>query len=163
MWRWLQNEAGYLHLPGYTFALIAAYTAWCVMLSAFDMIPQGQVPWDGTELVTDGAFLSFLAVSAFIEELMFRAPLMLVVGSGRYPSLVAVAAIALSCAFGYVHFGGISSIPVQGILGIMLSVMFLKFGGANRKLWKPLFCTTFAHLATNLAIFFVAGLFAPGP
>jgi len=143
-----------------TAAVVLAYVAWCGLLIALGLIPDEFLPDGNSVMVLDADLVAFLAVSALIEELIFRAPLVAAVRILRRPALIAVCVVALSCMFGYMHHGKIYSVPIQGMFGLLISVMFLKCGGANGKFLKPLLCTTFAHCMNNVFLCLVADLVA---
>lgn len=69
--------------------------------------------------------------AATVEEILFRAPLSFVVRVLKHPFLVILAVLGLSAVFGYIHPMGWWSLSVQGVFGLMISVMYLKFGGVH--------------------------------
>lgn len=100
-------------------------------------------------------FYVTLLGSAALEEAAFRYPITIAVDLesrvGTFP-LVIVSAIALSILFGYLH-GGILFIFIQGVSGLLYSVLFLKCGGYARKALKPVATCTAAHFAWNAGFF----------
>jgi len=73
--------------------------------------------------------LIVLLLIAILEELVFRiAPLGILAWHGAHTSTLLVTAAVSSVIFGYMH-GGLANIPVQGLSGLILSLLFLKCGG----------------------------------
>lgn len=80
----------------------------------------------------------------FREEIDFRAPLFLV---AFFPRLMIPAVLLFSGLFGWVHCDW-TNVLVQGSAGIILSIVFLKCGGAQRNILKGLkglFASTATH------------------
>lgn len=162
MWQWLQKEARITEVPFIAVIVVAAYLGWCALLFVAGAFPEALLSGGNTVVVIDTGLIVYLAMSALSEEMMFRAPLTIAVRVLRRPWAVAVCAAALSCVFGYMHEGRLWSIPIQGMFGLLTSVMYLKCGGANGKFVKPVLCTTFAHLMNNVCIFYIADLMVGG-
>lgn len=109
--------------------------------------------WQGTDDMSPDTFLGFIIVMivstpfvAPMEELLFRAPLSLL--SRKSPRMVALSSLVLSGLFGYVH-GGLATVPVQGVLGILLSLIYLKAGGSTGKFIRPFVVSSVAHILYN--------------
>ena len=70
---------------------------------------------------------------------------------------VFLGALALSIAFGLVH-GSFKNIFVQGIGGLVYSIIFLKCGGFQRRFFKAIASSTLAHAAFNMFCAFMLAL-----
>lgn len=92
-----------------------------------------------------------LTIMAFIEEAIFRLPLVIFIRRNWSPKSVLIIAVILSVIFGLFH-AGIQSLPMQGVSGFLLSLVFLKCGGLQRKFFKAYLSSTAAHLISNLVI-----------
>ena len=92
-----------------------------------------------------------------LEELLFRAPLAIPVAFGLERGLAPLV-VALSMLFGWAHGGGIPHIIVQGGVGLVLSLIFLKCGGLYHRPIRGWLCSTASHglydSAIWLAVFF---------
>lgn len=72
-------------------------------------------------------FLSACVLAPLVEELMYRYPLVLLKNQ-NLPKLTLVAVVISSVLFGYAHWGGPWTVPVQGVAGIIFAWVFLKNG-----------------------------------
>lgn len=156
VWKWLNKEWGLLAFLPYTALFIVTYLVWCATLYYLGMIPAEL--YEGTEDIvfqSDPLFWVMLFEAAMIEELLFRTPLTFIVRILKHPLLVMLAVFGLSGVFGYIHQMSWWSVPIQGFFGVMISVMYLKFGGARGKFIKPLLCTSMAHFSANALLFLV--------
>ncbi len=91
------------------------------------------------------------------EEIVFRFPLSFAARFLRcWPrvrdGMLIFLVLTLSALFGWVH-GGILFVPIQGVLGLIFSLCYLKFGGYNGKFWKPLLLCWMMHVAVNSHLF----------
>lgn len=107
-------------------------------------------------------FLAFIFViaplSSTAEELLCRAPWLSITGKLRPRSgATVVVAIITSIIFGWIH-EGVATIPVQGVMGIILSFSYLKCGGQDGKFWKPLFVAIAIHTLANWVIVAINGM-----
>jgi len=129
-----------------------------VLVAPFIVLDSGYQPLDFSFLENFGPitllWLPFgLAIGlfflAFIEELLFRfVPLGLAVKFfGRSP-LVILTAILFSVLFGLCH-GGFRHIFLQGVTGFVLSIVFLKCGGFQKKLLRATFVCAIIHASLN--------------
>lgn len=161
MWTWITRECRLSVLPGTIIMLIVSYITWCCVLFYSDVIPpelyegvEESNPFRSFGVTTDDfKWWVFLFFSAFIEEVLFRAPISLVVRKLKHPVIVVTSVTGLSVLFGYIHLFTWWSVLIQGVFGFMISVAYLKFGGAQGKIIKPLFCATIAHFASNATLF----------
>lgn len=91
-----------------------------------------------------------LFISALVEELMFRFPLV-ILNNNRNIQFIAI--VLFSILFGLVH-GDIYNIFIQGSSGIILSIVFLKCGGSdpfnNKNVLIGLLCSTTVHATFNI-------------
>ena len=100
--------------------------------------------------------LPFFAFGAAAEEFLFRflplvAILQITKNAPKNDGWVLGVTIASSMLFGYLH-GGVPFIFLQGVLGFLLSVVFLKCGGFQGKFLKAIVASSLCHLAFNLLI-----------
>lgn len=100
----------------------------------------------------------FLAVSVLIEEAVFRLPLaaFVRVRSLKTTDILFIAA-GLSAIFGYLH-GGFFHIFSQGVIGFIFSIVFLKGGGLQKKIFLPFFLVLVIHYVYDAIIFAIASL-----
>ncbi len=120
-----------------------------LILNIFDITISAQNE-SGIPILTP-SFPIMLICTAYFEELIFRAPLALLVllTAERWKlRVIFIVAVALSILFGLVH-GGIPNIFLQGIGGLLWSILFLKCGGYQKKFIKPLAVTTITHFLFN--------------
>lgn len=114
-------------------------------------------------------FLLGITIAPVLEELFFRLiPLCLVgeIFKRNLHHLLATAVVS-SLAFAYVHniFGGLDigwmRILLQGVSGLILSLVFLKCGGMNRRYFKAYCASVITHTlfnAANFAPFIILGV-----
>lgn len=105
----------------------------------------------------DAAFI--IPCAAFIEEVLFRLPLSIPWYFGQ-PLLSLPFAVFLSGFFGWVH-GDLSNIAVQGLGGLVMSIVFLKCGGLQGKIIKPLLASTSTHALFNAHLYLSTVLIPP--
>ena len=91
-------------------------------------------------------FIMFLA--ALTEEIFFRLPLALLAKIKVPKRGILTCALVLSIIFGYCH-GGSYYIFVQGVSGVILSMLFLECGGYQGKIIKPIMVSATAHFLFN--------------
>lgn len=104
--------------------------------------------------------LTALPIIVVLEETFFRFIPFLILFviirkiQNQYKILLTISvAIISSFVFGYLH-GNILNIPVQGVMGILFAVMYLKAGGYNNKQpFQALVVSSTTHLCFNLIIF----------
>ena len=99
-------------------------------------------------------FSASLFFSALAEEIFFRAPLVYVASIFQSIKITLIAAAIFSIIFGMLH-GGLRNILIQGVMGFLFSMSFLKCGGFHGKVFKPLLSATSAHFLYNFIIFFI--------
>jgi membrane protease YdiL (CAAX protease family) len=159
--RWLRKEPKGLELLSFVYsALLWKFTYMiCVMwiLSGVYLILGQKMPATYTEEEA-AAFLklpmyNFLLL-AFMEEILFRAPLGILLRLKMGLGKVICSMLALSIFFGYLH-GGIGNIFIQGMAGVILSLVFLKCGGYNLNMPKALVTTTLMHFSFNVTLVFI--------
>lgn len=112
---------------------------------------EGKIP------IVTFSFLIFLVGAAFIEEMIFRFPLAILIKKGWSIARVLVSALALSAIFGVLH-GGIHHIFFQGIGGLFYSILFLKCGGLQKHYFKAIMVTTITHFSFNAIVLGIANL-----
>lgn len=139
----------------YSFSVLEFYDFLGVefpMPDALKQVRNGKIvniPW-----YFPGALLSTFLGAAW-EELIFRSPLLLAVFWWNRSGKILLAAAALSLVFGLAH-GSYHHIFIQGVTGFCLSLLFLKCGGLNEKLNKPILICSSAHALLNIIIFALA-------
>lgn len=142
---WLEKEIAWWKMPYYV--ILAALLIWsCDHLIVFFVLnPLGievagpriehvQHGLETSKHTTDYSTLIQQIPTYLKEEFDFRAPLFLV---AFIPQLVIPAVLLFSALFGWLH-GDLSNLAIQGVSGIIFSVMFLKFGGMQRSILKGL-------------------------
>ncbi len=88
---------------------------------------------------------------AIVEEIIFRAPLILFITMNCRLRTMLFFAVLFSVIFGFLH-GGIKHIFIQGVSGMMLSIAFLKCGGLQKKYTKALLTSTTVHYIYNMIL-----------
>lgn len=134
---------------------------WCVICGMFGSVVASifgqavllafEIPLDNSRTISVHTLsfpksVPFLAFAAMREEILYRFPLFFV--SSISPRLVIPAAIASSILFGY-HHGDLSNIAVQGVIGLILCIVFLKSGGARRDPFKGIAVSGLTHFLYN--------------
>ena len=95
-----------------------------------------------------------LVPMAFFEEIIYRFPISWIVKtSDKRLSSVIFASVILSLVFGLAH-GHFLNILIQGVCGFMWSILYLKCGGFEGKILKPLIVTTLVHATYNFSLVF---------
>lgn len=123
--------------------------------------------WSGVEVtkVRDGdlkifsiSFPFVLLFGAMLEEYVFRlVPLKFVLNRNIGFEELTKVVLVVSAFFGYIH-GGIEHVFIQGLGGIVLSVVFLKCGGLNKNYRKAYICSTASHYSFNMILLISAGI-----
>jgi len=92
-------------------------------------------------------------IAPIIEEIIFRViPLSVTIFIFKTSWPILVVAIVSSFIFGHTH-GGYEFIPIQGVLGITLCVVFFKCGGLQKKKIKATGATMLTHSIYNGIVF----------
>lgn len=94
------------------------------------------------------ALLPFLAA---LEELIFRLPLALFLKFNVRSETLCAVAFVLSTVFGLAH-GGWVGVPIQGVMGVVFCVVFLKCGGLRKKYRKAFLSSTAVHFTYNFSV-----------
>lgn len=96
--------------------------------------------------------LIYIPLAALFEELLFRLiPLSLAICKSKTPEMVLFAIISSSFLFGMLH-GNVFRVIIEGVVGVILSVLFLKCGAYQKKFFKATMCSTAAHYALNIFV-----------
>ncbi len=103
-------------------------------------------------------FFALLPFLAALEELIFRLPLAIFLKYNIQPGALLVVAVLLSILFGLAH-GGLVGVPIQGIMGLVFCVVFLKCGGLQMKYQKAFLSSTAVHFTYNILAFSIFLLF----
>lgn len=111
------------------------------------------IPKVPTEAMTiDWALPIILLFAALAEELIFRfLPLAIAVECGWSDYKIVIVSILSSIVFGYLH-GGITHVFIQGVSGLIFSLLFLKAGGLREKYFEALVTTTVVHFCFNCLV-----------
>jgi len=151
--RWLSKELSWWKMPYYV--VLAAMSIWaCNQLALFLLYGSSGIAMS----VMHHTFLSFVSswdfwsahFPVFVkEEMAFRAPLFLV---AFIPPLIIPGILLFSGIFGWLH-GDLTNLAIQGVSGVILCMMFLKFGGLQRNAFKGLKGLT-ASTATHTLFMF---------
>lgn len=96
-------------------------------------------------------FFSLLPLFAAIEEAIFRLPLRIFLKRNLSPRRLCVVVIILSVLFGLGH-GGWSGVPIQGVMGVVFCVVYLRCGGLQKKYWKAFLSSTGVHTLHNCIV-----------
>jgi hypothetical protein len=114
-------------------------------------------PVTGDEIFGSWRQLALIWPAVALEELLFRAPLAIPVAL-RLDRALAPLVVGLSMLFGWAHGGGVPHVIVQGGVGLVLSLIFLKCGGLHDRPIRGWLCSTASHglydSAIWLAVFF---------
>lgn len=99
-----------------------------------------------------GYILPVLFVAAAFEEMIFRLPLIFFARATDSRNVLVLAVAVFSALFGLAH-GGLINLPIQGVAGVLLSVVFLKCGGLHNRPAKGLLASTTTHFLFNAVVF----------
>lgn len=154
---WLQIEVkGTKNVIG--FAIIACYVAMLLnFVSSIIFIFTCGIKISISDVLSPAVvsslyFFIFLATAAISEEIVFRFfPLHIVVEIIKNPRVVLIVAIIVSIIFGYLH-GNWQKIFLQGITGFVLSCVYLKCGGFQKRWLKALAASSLTHILFNLTL-----------
>lgn len=156
---WLEREIVTRNLP--YFITLAILCAWIttifgqMFLSLWDVqLSNGNVS-DIRQMSSFWAFTNFMIPVVMMEELIYRAPLVLVAHFSR--PLIIPSILVSSVLFGWAH-GDWTNIFVQGVDGIIFSVVFLKCGGMRNNLPKGLLSATIAHILFDMSVWTLVAL-----
>jgi len=148
--KWLKKEARGINIIGYVICFVAIDFFYSIFIAELALLLGLISPGPEKEgiKILSLYFPLFLAARAFLEEVVFRLPL----GFARKLKLSArntlALAILLSMIFGLAH-GKIINIFIQGVSGLIYSILFLKCGGYQGKIFKPLVTATATHAMFN--------------
>ena len=145
--RWLKREARGRQVCFCVIACVIAKFAYVLCATWIFYLLKIDVPVAPHKtkiLISTPEFPLILTVMVFFEEGLFRLPLAIAVERNWSLKTVLACALVLSAIFGFCH-GGIHHIFLQGVGGIMLSVLFLKCGGAQKNYAKAFTATSAAH------------------
>lgn len=158
---WLQTEVkGTKNVIG--FAIIACYAAMLLnLVSSIILLLTFGIQISISDVLSPAAvsslyFFIFLAAIAILEEIVFRFfPLHTVVGMIKKPRAVLFVAIIVSIIFGYLH-GNWQKIFLQGMTGFVLSCVYLKCGGFQKRWPKALAASSLTHILFNFTLVILA-------
>lgn len=143
---WINREAKSYYLWIFLFGVV--FLRWGYSYTLLKVV--GYQP-DSSSVKGIGSMGVLLLGYALKEEMYYRLPL--VICSYRSNSLLFVGAVVLfsSFIFGWIH-GGISNVPLQGLGGILYSIVFLKCGGLQGSPFKALVSSTLCHTYYNFSL-----------
>jgi membrane protease YdiL (CAAX protease family) len=117
----------------------------------FQLIRRENLTLAEAALLLFGLSVLFLT-GALVEEFIFRLfPLTISVKLLGNSTIVIWVAVLSSVIFGYVHAGW-AAVPIQGVLGFALALVFLKCGGLQKRSFKAFFVCVFLHFYINMLI-----------
>ncbi len=154
-WLYTKPKSYLLHIIGLTTALLIYMTTVVIAMTILGVSGPDWMELEDKPVEYRFIFLLFLflgiPLNSILEELIYRMPLTLIcrVWPGHHVSLWA--AVTSSIIFGCVH-GGIATLPMQGVLGIVLSLSYLKCGGMEGKFWRPYAVTVTIHTLYNFPL-----------
>lgn len=134
--------------------MVLIFICWCLLVwllcpDCIDQIPE-PTPI-GLPIISFRAML-VLVLMAPLEELFFRfLPLLWIRVNRRPLCAIIMIVIASSVVFGYLH-GNSYNILFQGVLGILLCVIYLKAGGYEGKHVQALFMSSVVHFTYNVIV-----------
>ncbi len=152
MIKWLEKETegiNVLFLTTGTVLWMLVYICLILYISTGNILPKQQT--SASMPILEYSFPLKLFIMAYIEEFIFRLPLGVFCFFVHSKKIILAIACVISIFFGILH-GGAIHILCQGVFGIILSIVFLKTGGINKKIIKPLFFSTVTHFLYNGAI-----------
>lgn len=91
---------------------------------------------------------------AFLEECLFRLPLSMAINNSWPDKKLFYLILIVSLVFGALH-GNAINVAIQGIDGILLSIIFLKCGGCQRHYGKALITCATAHACKNMYVWII--------
>ena len=150
--KWLQDELHGWRLIFWPTVLLIAFLLYSsIFLNILQALgismPHGQL-LNPQSHWNEYVIMHFLFVS-LIEDFAFRfVPLVIAVRLKRTWVLYSIIIIS-SMTFGFIH-GNLLNIMYQGVAGIVLSIIFLKSGGMNKKTFKPFLICIISHTSYNL-------------
>ncbi len=106
-------------------------------------------PTNGEIYMLEWSFPITLAIGVVLEEFGFRLlPLAFTIGLIGNSSWILLVILCSSIVFGVAH-GSMWHILVQGLVGVWLSIIFLKVGGFQRKYLRAWLICTAIHFCYN--------------
>jgi len=154
---WLEREVSGPYVPLFIVAALACCYLYLVGLGIFVDAFNIVLP-KGPKLPTNSPFpilIIVLALGAWVEEVIFRLGPIWVARRLFHASTrsTVVVILIVSACFGYIHAGGHAwFIAIQGVLGVMLSVVFMKCGGLQGRYAKALIASTATHTVHNTIV-----------
>lgn len=153
---WLRVEptgTAFWKFLGLSVIVIFGFATWVeIILNIASLTPKDSKVLEDLLLNHTILIFSLLPLMAAIEELIFRLPLRIFLKRNATPVTLCVVTLVLSFFFGYGH-GGWIGVPIQGVVGIIFCVVFLKCGGFQKKYWKAFLSSTAVHFAYNYIAF----------
>lgn len=154
LWRYLENE------PKKFFQMARCFFFWfilCFLYAHFVILYDRQ--FVEFYLLDFKKALLFIYVALF-EETFFRVlPFLMVYvftqGREKYFKPLSLVALVLwsFMFFGFLHSYRAVNILYQGVGGLVMGIVYLKFGGMRGKILKPFFATAFFHWLWNAIMF----------
>ncbi len=158
---WLSREPRLLWIAITIAIMPLLYNIWCTAITGlyswFGVLDQMIASHPNASMQATWALWGIMIPWVLGEEVLFRFPLSFAARFlRRWERLrnwaIIILVIGLSAAFGWVH-GGWLFVPMQGVLGAVFCLIYLKCGGFNGKFWKPLLICWIMHVVVNSHLF----------
>lgn len=146
---WLKREAyGWDVAKCIVYCVALALVLNLIILGIYSLCGVQPTPVAGSgEELFSLSFILILALTALLEEVLFRLPLALFVRWWDIRAALIVAAM-VSVVFGFLH-GDVWHVLIQGASGFLYCIVYLKCGGSWGRYWKGLFSAFAAHALFN--------------
>lgn len=152
----LEREVcGWKAVIGFSLSASLVYLVWAICITNFYFLTG---IWQNEFVTTTHTKDLFEVIGLIIftpiwEEVVFRyMPLIIVIMLCGVSKKVLYCALIVSILFGFLH-GGYAHIFVQGVVGILFSIVFLKCGGLQKKYIKAVSASTLTHFGVNSGTF----------
>lgn len=130
------------------FAIGAQRKSWIALAAiVITSIVVGALAYDSADIIFRGRDPIILSILGGIVGVCIVASIF-----SRSYILIGGIVIASSALFAYIHAGW-ASLPMQGLGGIALSIVYLKSGGLNGSWAKATWYATVSHTAFNIVLF----------
>lgn len=144
-YNWLKTEIPFRKIPTYILGEVLVNA--CLSAVGIAILDMVYTTTPLPQILTASDLLWYtpllLVVNSFFEELFFRGPLYFKKLQNT-PSRLYAAILISSVLFGLAH-GTFFNIAIQGVSGLLLSILFLKGGGSKKRFWRGIATSTIAH------------------
>lgn len=165
LFRWLNtpSSVSWLVVTGTLLLLFLAFLNVACGIIYFSVFGSSLMPdWQGLGAMSEEEQFGFFArglccvpFGCLIEEVISRVPLTLVGKKWPGSAMPFLVAIPLSIFFGWLH-GGWATVPYQGFCGLILCLYYLKAGGQEGKLLRPLWVSYLIHTIYDVVLYSLA-------